>query len=60
MDHVTKENHVMDWDSTGIIVKESNWRTRGIKESSVIRKNTQNINRDEVRNNDLLPDTCLT
>ena len=28
--HVVKENHVMDWDSARIAVKESDWRTRGI------------------------------
>ena len=29
-DHVIKENYVMDWNSTRIVVKVSDWRTRGI------------------------------
>ena len=46
MDYVVKENHVMDWDSARIVVKESDCRTRGMMESIIIRKNSQNINRD--------------
>ena len=65
---MVKENHVMDWDSARIVhvVKESDWRTRVIKESIVIRKNPQNINRDESKHflfhlyDDLFPDPCLT
>ena len=47
---MVKEKHVMDWDSVRIVVKENEWSTRGITESIVIRKNPQNINRDEDRN----------
>ena len=60
-DHVVKKEHVMDRDSASIVLKESDWRTRGIKESIIIRTNPQNINRDEGRHflsnlyDDLLP-----
>ena len=38
-DHVVKVNHgyMMDWDSSRIGVKDSDWRSRGIKESIIIR-----------------------
>ena len=51
----------MDWNSAQIVVKEHDWRLRGIKEFIVIRKHPQNIHRDEGRNflshlyDDLLP-----
>ena len=57
---------MIDWDSARIVVKESDWRTRGIKESITIRKNPQNINSNESKHllphlyNDLLLDPCLT
>ena len=37
---------MVDWDSTRVVVNESDWMTIGIKESIVIRKDAQNIYRD--------------
>jgi len=37
-DHVTRENHVIDWDQVKMIGHESDRRTRWIKEAIVIRK----------------------
>ena len=62
------EDRVMDENSARIVVKNSDWRARGIKESIVIRKNLQNINREEDRTflshlylyDDLLPELHLT
>ena len=39
----------MDWESARLVVKECDWRARGIKESIILRKNPQNINRDKGR-----------
>ena len=61
-DHDVNETYLMDLDSAKIVLKESDCRTRGIKESTVIGKNPQNINRDEGKHfisylyDDLLPD----
>jgi len=37
-DHVTKENHVIDWDQVKVIRHESDRRTRWIKEAIAILK----------------------
>ena len=37
-DHTVKQNHVMDWTSAQMVQKESNYKTRGIKEVIWIRK----------------------
>ena len=36
-DHVTRENHVIDWDQVKLIGHESDRRTRWIKEAIAIR-----------------------
>ena len=37
-DHVTRENHVIDWDQVKVIGHESDRKTRWIKEAIAIRK----------------------
>ncbi|KAI0220012.1 hypothetical protein LSAT2_028453 [Lamellibrachia satsuma] len=46
-DHVTTENHIIDWEGVSIVDKEPNRRIRHIKEVIWIRKTTTPINRDE-------------
>ena len=48
-DHVTQDNHVIDWDSAKLVQREGDWLVRGIKEAITIRKNPRNMNRDEGR-----------
>jgi len=45
-DHVAKENHVTDWSSATILDKESQRRTRQLKESICIRMEANSMNRD--------------
>jgi uncharacterized protein YjbK len=46
-DHTTQENHVIDWNNIKIVAKESDLRTRQIKEAIWIRKEKSPMNRDE-------------
>jgi hypothetical protein len=46
-DHTTQENHVIDWNNIKIVAKESELRTRQIKEAIWIRKEKSPMNRDE-------------
>ena len=46
-DHVNQHNHDIDWDSACVIDRESDWKTRTIKEAVHIRTNRQVMNRDE-------------
>ena len=45
-DHVAKENHVIDWSGATILDRESQWRTRQLKESIRIRMMANCMNRD--------------
>ena len=54
--YVVKENYVMDLDSNKRVVKEGDWRARGIQESIIIRKNLQKINRMKAGTSSL---TCM-
>ncbi|XP_072048709.1 uncharacterized protein [Amphiura filiformis] len=47
-DHVSRENHIIDWDSSSIIDREENRRARWVKEAIWIRKRgDKTMNRDE-------------
>ena len=46
-DHVNQHNHDIDWDSVSVVDRESDWKTRTIKEAVHIRTNRQVMNRDE-------------
>ena len=47
-DHAVQENHVIDWDNSRILCKESIRRTRHIREAIWIRRKSPNVmNRDE-------------
>ena len=48
-DHMTQHNHIVDWEGAKFIDRESDWRTRGIKEAIWIRKTKDRMNRDEGR-----------
>ena len=37
-DHMTQQNHTVDWEGAKFVNRESDWRTRGIKEVIWIRK----------------------
>ena len=45
----TQQNHIVDWEGAKFVDRESDWRTRGIKEAIWIRKTKDIINRDEGR-----------
>ena len=47
--HVRQLNHVIDWDSARIVAKEADWKMRGTKEAITIRREKENMNRDEGR-----------
>ena len=46
-DHARQLNHVIDWDSARIVAKEADWKMRGIKEAINIRREKENMDRDE-------------
>ena len=46
-DHVNQHNHDIDWDGASVIDRESDWKTRTIKEAVHIRTYRQVMNRDE-------------
>ena len=47
-DHAMRENHVIDWDNIKIVEKESDRKTRHIKEAIAIREQgPTSLNRDE-------------
>ena len=46
-DHVNKENHKIDWKGVTVLDRESDGRTRAIKEAVHIRMQSQTMNRDE-------------
>ena len=46
-DHANQHNHQIDWEGARIIDRESEWKTRTIKESVHIRTCKQVMNRDE-------------
>jgi len=45
-DHVAKENDVTDWSGATILDRESQWRTRQLKESVRIHMEANCMNRD--------------
>ena len=55
-DHLSAENHIIDWEGVKIVDKEPNRRIRHIKEAIWIRKARTPINRDE--GNYELPHMC--
>ena len=64
-DHVNKNNHVIDWDSTKFVARESDRTKRIIKEVKNIRRTPQTMKRDQgtytlsnICNNFLLPSGC--
>ena len=46
-DHMTQQNHIVDWERAKFVDRESDWRTRGIKEAIWIRKTKDSMNRDD-------------
>jgi len=46
MDHVAKENHVIDWSGAKILEREGHRRTRQLKQSIRICKEANCMNRD--------------
>ena len=38
MDHVTKENHIIDWEGVKFPARDTDWTARGVKEAVKIRK----------------------
>ena len=46
-DHVSRNNHVIDWENVKIVDRESDDRTRRIREAIHIRKEQELMNRDE-------------
>ena len=48
-DHMTQQNHIVHWEGAKFVDRESDWRTRGIKEAIWIRKTKDIMNRDEGR-----------
>ena len=46
-DHVTRENHLMDWKGAKIVDKESDRQSRWIREAIWIRRAAPVMNRDE-------------
>ena len=46
-DHVAKDNHTIDWDKVKFPARDSDWTTRGVKESVEINKiGAHAMNRD--------------
>jgi len=45
-DHVSKENHVINWSGAIILERERHWKTRQVKQSIWIRKEPNCVNRD--------------
>ncbi len=46
-DHVNKDNHEIDWEGAVIVDRESDYKTRTIKEAIHIRVNKDVMNQDE-------------
>jgi len=46
IDHVAKENHVINWSGAKILEREGHRKTRQVKESIWIRKEPNCMNRD--------------
>ena len=43
-DHMTQQNHIVDWEGAKLVGRESDWRTRGIKEVIWIRNTKESMN----------------
>ena len=41
---MTQQNHIVDREGTKLVDRESDWRTRGIKEAIWIRKTQNSMN----------------
>ena len=48
-DHMTQQNHIVDWAGAKFIDRDPDWRTRGINKAILIRKTKDSMNRDEGR-----------
>ena len=48
-DHMTQQNHIVDWEGAKFVDRESDWRTRGTKEVIWTRKTKDSKNRDDGR-----------
>ena len=48
-DHMTQQNHIVDWEEAKFVDRESDWRTSGTKEAIWIKKTKDSMNRDEGR-----------
>ena len=48
-DHMTQQNHMVEYELTNFVDTESDWKTRGIKEAIWIRKTKDSMNRDDSR-----------
>ena len=46
---MTQQNHIVDWEEAKFVDRESDWRTRGIKEAIWTRKTIDSMNRDDGR-----------
>ena len=46
-DHVSQENHIIDWEGVKVMDRESQRSVRRVKEAIQIRRHTNNMNRDE-------------
>ena len=47
--HARQLNHVIDCDNAKTVIKEADWKMRCIKEAITIRREKENMNRDEGR-----------
>ena len=47
--HMTQQNHIVDCEGAKFVDRESDWRTRGLKEAIWIRKTKDSMNRYEGR-----------
>ena len=48
-DHMTQQNHIVDWAGAKFKDRESDWRKRCINKAILIRKTKNSMNRDEGR-----------
>ena len=46
-DHVTRDNHFIDWDEAKIICREHDKKSREVREAIVIRRGAKTLNREE-------------
>ena len=49
IEHVSKEQHRIDWDSVKVLDQEADWFTRGVREAIQICRQGSTLNRDRGR-----------